>query len=336
MAAQTGTRTTFNSTVGLKIDLSDMRPYVITPDDTPLLDRLSKGSPSQNAVLRAQWSAIWPEYFETLRIPILRGRSLTHQDVANSPPVIAISETMARTFWPNADPIGERIQTDLFNDPPREIVGIVGDVRQAVREEEIQPQMYIPYAQIPSIQGGQGYMVVTFVTRSNMNAEQLVPALRSAVAEVDRSQAMDSIRTVDEYATNQLLDARTFLKLFTVFGGIALLLAIVGIYGVMAHSTSQRTAEIGVRIALGARGLDVLRLVLMRGLVLIALGLLIGCGLALATTRLIRAVLWGVTPNDPETFVLAVIALSAAATFACYIPARRALRVDPILALRAE
>jgi putative ABC transport system permease protein len=289
---------------------------------------------SERGALRANWNAVFPDYFETLRLPLLRGRTFGPQDSAASSPVVVISESMAKTFWPNQDPIGQHIKSDLFGDPPRMIVGIVGDVRQNLRQEETQPGMYVPYIQLPLLR--QMHTDISFVIRSPIPPAQLVPALRAVVAEIDRTQPMSSIQTVAEYASKQTRETWIYTTLLSIFGGIAVLLAVVGIYGIMAHSVAQRTGEIGVRVALGARSADVLRVVLVRGVILIVSGLAIGSGAALALTRIIRGALWGVTPSDPLTFSLALMTLAAIGLFACYVPARRALKIDPIIALRRE
>jgi putative ABC transport system permease protein len=250
--------------------------------------------------------------------------------------VVLISNTMARSYWPNDDPIGKRIQIGFFKDSPREVVGIVGDVQQAVRQTVQRPQMYVPYAQLPLNQQGQGYRIVNFVVRSNISTAEGIPAMRSVVAEVDRTLAMYDIQTVEDYASNQTLGDRIYLTLLGAFGGIAVLLAIVGVYGIMAHSVNQRTNEIGIRVALGAGSWNVLALVLRHGLILVLIGLIIGVGASFALTRVIQRFLWQVKATDPQTFVLALLALAGIAFLACYIPARRTLKVDPVVALRSE
>jgi len=291
---------------------------------------------SEREALRAEWNAVWPEYFDTLGVPLIRGRTFNARDTVTGSPVVIISSTMARNYWPHDDPIGKRIHIGFFKDSPREVVGIVGDVQQAVRQQVQRPQMYVPYAQLPLNQQGQGYRVVNFVVRSNTSAAEVIPAMRSVVAEVDRALAMYDIRTVEDYASNQTLGDRIYLTLLGVFGGVAVLLAIVGVYGIMAHSVNQRTNEIGVRLALGAGSWNVLALVLRHGLILVLIGLILGMGASFALTRVIQHFLWQVTATDPQTFAFALLALASIAFVACYIPARRALDVDPVVALRTE
>ena len=183
---------------------------------------------------------------------------------------------------------------------------------------------------------GEGMQVVTFVMRSTVPTEQVVHALRKAVDEVDSTQAIANVRTVNEWISLQLLGQRVYALLLGIFGGIAVLLAAVGIYGIMAHSVSNRTSEIGVRVALGASRGTILRLILRRGILLVGIGMTIGVAASMALTRVVRAILFGVRPTDPLTFILALLGLSAVALLACYLPARRALKIDPIIALRYE
>jgi putative ABC transport system permease protein len=286
-----------------------------------------------------QWLAVMSGYFDAVGVPVVRGRRFNPQDSATGTAVAIISETAAKRYWPNEDPIGKRIKFEFYNDPTREIVGIVGDTKQNLREREQAAQMYIPYAQLPveqEAQTGVNLQNVTFVVRSTGQLDQIVPAMRAAAAEVIPTVATTNMLTVKEYASRQVLDQWIYTTLLSIFGGIALVLAIVGIYGVMAHSVSQRTSEIGVRMALGAGSMDVLRLVLRRGVILISIGIAIGTIGSFALTRVIQNVLWGVTATDPLTFTLAMTALSLIGLLACYIPARRALKIDPIIALRYE
>jgi putative ABC transport system permease protein len=267
----------------------------------------------------AQWYTVFSKYFETLGVPLVRGRYFGPGDTAAGLPVVIINPAAAKKYFPNEDPLGKRIRIDYYNDQPREIVGIVGHVQLPLREREQLPQMYVPFAQLPQMQEARtalGLQFVTFTVRSNGNLGQIVPAMRSAVAEVDPTQAFSNMRTFDEWVKLALFDQWVYSTLLSIFGGIAVLLSVVGIYGIMAHSVSQRTNEIGVR--------------------LIGVGIVLGLGASFAITRVIRAVLWDVTPTDPVTFALALLALSAAGFLACYIPARRALRIDPVNALRYE
>jgi putative ABC transport system permease protein len=290
-------------------------------------------------LLSAQQFRILPDYFDTLELPLMRGRKIDARDSANTVPVVMINQTMAQRLWPGEDPIGKRIKFETPNELPREIIGIVGNVQQNLRALEPAMQTYIPYAQIPMSlprNYGEGLQTVTFIVRSAVPTTQLVPALRKAVDEVDPSQAISFIRTLDDWVALQLQDQRTYAMLLGIFSAVAILLALVGIYGIMSHSVNQRTSEIGVRVALGASSRSVLQVVLRRGVVLIAIGIAIGLAGSLALTRVMQSVLFGVRPTDPITFVVALFGLAAAGILACYIPARRALKIDPIIALRYE
>jgi putative ABC transport system permease protein len=311
--------------------------------EPPRMRFIRQGQPVSTAEQEA-WSAeyypVGDEYFRTLKVPLLRGRELGPQDSDTGAPVTVINATMARTFWPNEDPIGKRLQLEVLYDSPREIVGVVGDVHQVRYQRAPQPQLYVPRAQLPRKMGmttAQEIMLAnTFVIRTRGDAAALVPALRAAVAEVDPTQAISTVRTVEEYASGQLQDLRQYATLFTIFGCISVALAAVGLFGIMAHLVNQRTNEIGIRKALGAPNGAVLVDVLQRGVVLIAIGLALGMAVSFVLTRLIQNLLWGVTATDPLTFALALLAMLAVALLACCVPARRALKVDPVIALRAE
>jgi putative ABC transport system permease protein len=208
-----------------------------------------------------------------------------------------------------------------------------------MRAREQPAQMYIPFAQMPVFQEARTafcLQFVTFVIRASGDLGAVVPAMREVVRDIVPGLAVANVRTMEEYAYFQMFEEWVYSTLLTIFGAIALLLAIVGIYGVMAHTVTQRTSEIGVRVALGASGPDVLRLILRRGVFLIAFGMVIGAAASFALNRAIQSVLWGVTATDPVTYVLAIGVLAAIALLACYIPARRAMRIDPVIALRTD
>lgn len=287
----------------------------------------------------AAWFPVSAGYFHTLRVPILRGREFQIQDTATSLRVILINESMARRFWPAEDPIGKRLRIDVVNEPSREIVGVVGDVRHNRYDREAQPQMYVPCIQQPLVSRGgwiESRLALTFVVRSTGDPLHLVPALRSAVADVDRNLPIFNIKTPDEYLAEQLWQPRQTMILLGIFGAIAVVVAMTGVYGIMAYAIRQRTHEIGIRMALGASRRDVLRLVIARGLRLVALGVAIGVAGSFALTRLLETLLWGVTPTDPLTYALVILTLVTVAMLACYLPARRALDIEPTIALRYE
>jgi putative ABC transport system permease protein len=294
---------------------------------------------SAKDVLSARWYSIGAGYFQVLGAAALRGREFTENDALSGLPVALINETMARRFWPGDDPIGQRIVVDFFNDPPREIVGIVPDIKPGVYDLNAQPQMFVPYAQLPNLQAGVtafGLQQVTFVVRSRAPIEDWMPAARKSATAIDPSHAITSVRRLEDFAVQQTQGFRQYVILLTVFSGIALVLAAVGVYGVMSHQVTQRTNEIGIRVAFGASARDVLREVLRRGVIVIGIGMAIGLAASLGLTQVIRGALFGVTATDPLTFSVVLAFLFGVAFVACYVPARRALRVDPLVAMKHE
>jgi putative ABC transport system permease protein len=278
--------------------------------------------------------------FTTLRAPLLRGRDFTARDSASAPWVAIINQTMARTFWPNEDPIGKHVTLDLVPDErPREIIAIAGDVKVSRIQTKPEPVMYVPHAQRPlryrgPYQWTRNYM--SYLVRPSGDSKSVIPELRKVAAEIDPSRPIGKFRTMDDVLGDQVQEPRYYTLLLSIFAGVATLLATVGIYGVMAQSVAQRTREIGIRMALGAHRRDVMKLVLWNALALIGTGLAVGLGGSLALTRLISTRLWGVTATDPATFAGVAILLALVAVLATLIPARRAVRVDPTVALRYE
>jgi len=296
-------------------------------------------SNSEKEAWTAEWYPVSPGYFRTLKLPLRAGREFSLQDAATSHPVIIVNRVLADRFFPNENPVGQQMHTGMMGDPPREIVGVVGDVRQNRYEYGLRPQMYVPRDQVP----GQMDMTLsfevlnaTFIVRSRVNTAFMVPALRKVVANVDPSLAVTSALTVEQYAAGQLQDLRNYAGLLGIFAGISVLLSVVGLFGALAHLVSQRTTEIGIRRALGAPNGAVLMDVLYRGVVLLGIGLLLGLVVSLGLTRLIRSFLWGVTATDPLTFAAVFLLMAFTGLLACYVPARRALKVDPVIALRAD
>lgn len=299
---------------------------------------------SSESEAEANTAAFYPvtaKYFAAMKIPLLRGRAFTPQDNAAGPWVAVISQTMARRYWPGADPIGRRFTITGANvgEQPREVVGVVGDVRRTRRDRELRPAVYIPQEQ--QLLHTQGRFVdnmlqMTFVLRTPGNATRLSAAIRDAVARVDRNQPVFEIRTEEQFLDLQVQDSRYYMLLLAVFACVALALAAVGIYGLVAYAVTQRTNEIGIRMALGATAGSVLRMVLRQGTWLIAVGLGLGLAASSWLTRFLQAQLWGVTPTDTDTFIGISVILAATALAACVVPARRASRVDPMVALRHE
>jgi predicted permease len=286
-----------------------------------------------------EWYPVAAGYFETLKIPLIRGRAFTERDTGNGIPVAVINESMAARFFGNEDPIGKRIQTGMIYDGPREIVGVVGNVRQDRYQYSPQPQLYVPYLQLPSkldMSLSFEVLVPTYIVRTNASAAGLIPALRKAVSDVDRTQPLTNVLSVEQYAAGQLQDLRHYAALLSLFGAVSILLSFIGLFGVMAHAVSQRTNEIGIRVALGASSRTVLALIGREGLILAGVGMALGVAVAVALTRVLGRFLWGVSATDPLTFLAVIVAMAIIAAIACYVPARRALRIDPIIALRVE
>jgi predicted permease len=282
-------------------------------------------------------------YFSALKIPLLRGRLFTEQDTGKAAPVVIISEAMARKFWPNEDPIGKQITIGRglgpeFNDVTRQIVGVVGSVRQEGLSRPPSEATYIPYGQVPDgiTLLANKIIPVSWVVRTKTEPHSLSAAIQREFLAVDRQLPVSNIRSFDQVLTEATARQSFNMLLWTIFAGIALLLAAIGIYGVMSYSVEQRTHEIGIRMALGARGADMLRLVVGQGMRLAVIGVAAGLLAAYGLTRLLASLLFGIKASDPVTFGSVAAILAAVALCACYIPARRATKVDPIIALRYE
>jgi len=289
---------------------------------------LDRPEPPPGEAPRAQVNVCDPHFFSTMEIPLLRGREFTSGDTADSPAVVVVNQVMARTYWRDSDPIGRIIRL-----PERGItatvVGVVGDVKQYNLDDLEAGQVYLPQAQVPDI-------FATLVARVEGNPMSLAGALRNAVWSVDRDQPVWKVRT-EQSLLDESVGSHRFLKLLLqIFSALALALAAIGIYGLLSYSTSQRIQEIGVRLALGAQRHHVLRLVLGEGLRIALGGLAVGFLGALVLTRFLSSQLFGVSATDPIIFAAVAVLLCAVVLLACYVPARRAMRVDPMVALRYE
>jgi putative ABC transport system permease protein len=288
----------------------------------------------------AAYFAITPRYFETMRIPILRGRDFTRRDTASSQLVMIINKTLADRFFEGEDPIGKSITLDFVpNEQPRTIVGVVGNSVIGRFQRQPTPFMYVPHLQQQNRWLGPSWdyrAMMAFVMRTDGEPMALAPGVRSAVADIDRTKPAGNIRTVEQYLGQQARGMELYATLLGIFGLAAGLLAALGIYGVMAYTVAQRTREIGIRMALGAGGGRVMRLVTLRALILIAIGLVLGLGGAFGLTRVLASELYEVSPTDPLTFTVVTLALTIVALAACLIPTRRAMSVDPTVALRYE
>lgn len=275
---------------------------------------------------------VGPGYFSTMGIPLVRGRDFSEQDKADSARVVIVSEKTARHFWPGENPIGKRLKpgSTSRNIPWIEIIGVVKDVRQNDFVSEPKMQMYMPYQQLNS------FAPNALVVRTNVEPLSLAAAVRNAIWAVDKDQPVSNLRSMDEIVSEAVARQRFSMLLLGIFAALAMVLAAVGIYGVMSYSIAQRTREIGLRIALGAQKSDVLKMILRQGLRFVAAGLAIGLAASFVLTRVMASLLFGISATDPATFVAISLVLIAVALLASYIPAVRAMKIDPMLALRYQ
>jgi putative ABC transport system permease protein len=275
----------------------------------------------------AQYLPVTPAYFQTLQIPLKAGRVFTDQDTLETTKVVIVNETMARRLWPNESPIGRRFTVWRDEKFPREVVGVVGDTKESL-DKEAGDQMYVPYSQDPT------WGSMSLVVRTNGEPTAFAGAVRDAIRAVDKGVPNYNLKTMNDVVSNSAAPRRVPMLLLSAFAGVAMLLAMLGIYGVTSYYVTQRTHEIGVRMALGAQVVDVLRLVLSRAMVLALIGIGIGTAGAIAVTRYLRSMLFEVKPIDVVTFVAVAIVLALVVLVACLVPARRATKIDPLEALR--
>jgi putative ABC transport system permease protein len=281
---------------------------------------------------------ISPGYLSTMHIPLLRGRDLDDSDVAGRPGAVLISQSMAKQFWPDEDPIGKRLTLYFFPNLTRVVVGVVADVKlNAMNETRPAAALYSPLAQMTAAAGEQWSSYgMNLTVRTTMAPSNVLPAITNSIRNIDPEVPLLNVRTMGDSVSASLMPEHFTMLLLAAFAGLALLLAMIGIYSVMSYSVSRRTNEIGIRVALGASPSDVLRLVIRQGMTLAILGSAIGIVGALALSGLMVSLLYGVKPTDPATFAGVAIVLMLVALAACYVPARRAMRVDPIIAVRYE
>ena len=298
--------------LGLNIHISsvDIEGQSRPKDERPAVDRTGAA----------------PGYFETMGIPIVRGREFGEQDAPGTPRVLIVNETAARRFWPGQDPIGRRLR---FGDDEAwgTVVGVAKDGKYRTLGEEPRPFIYDSVNQDYS-------SFATLVVASDGDERTLLAAVRRELNEIDPSLPIFSLKTMSEHLSIMLFPARMGAALLAAFGGLGLLLASIGLYGVVASSVARRTREVGVRMALGARREDVLKLVIREGMLLTGVGLLAGLVLAFAASRLLSSLLYGITPADPATYVAVALVLTLVAFLANLLPAMRATEVDPVVALR--
>ena len=273
--------------------------------------------------------AVTPDYFRTLQIPLISGRVYDERDRAEAPKVAIVNQAFAQRYFPNGDVLGKRIGFGCEEDLCTTIVGVVGNVKQESITAGVAPEIFVPFSQMP-MNG------MTVFVRSKGDPAELARALRAEVFAIDKNQPVYDVKTLDQRVVRTIASSRSLMLLFSGFALLALVLASVGIYGIVSYAVSQRTREIGIRMALGARGVDVLRMVLKNGMTLVVAGVAIGVAGALALTRFLTTMLFGVTPTDTATFIVVSLTLAVVALIACLVPARRATKVDPLEALRYE
>ena len=267
-------------------------------------------------------------------IPLLKGRGFAERDAKGAAGVVIIDDVLARRFFPGGDAIGKHLTIDSPQGggeptPPREIIGIAGNVKHFGLERESGPQIYEPYLQ-------HSYPGMTLVVRTSSDPSGLAPAIRSEIRALEKNLLIAEIKTMEDRVATTSASRRFNTLLMVAFAAVALTLAAVGLYGVLSHSISQRRQEIGIRMAMGARGRDVLKLVVGQGMMLSLIGVAVGLAGAFGLTRLMAKLLFGVSATDPLTFALVTAMLIAVALVACYIPARRATKVDSLVVLRCE
>lgn len=297
-----------------------------------------EGDPEAAAV---EWRMISDGYFDAMKMRITQGRNLSKTDSSKAAGVVIVNEALVRRYFKTGSPLGQRIKVargmgeGLARPEPLDVVGVVSDNKQTSLSDPVLPTIYVPTAQVPDALMAN-FRSFYFVIRTTAEPLSYVPSVRSEMLGLDNRQPIRNITTMEQVIATSIASPRFYMLLLVVFGVIGLTLSTVGIYGVMAYSVTQRTQEIGIRMALGAQMTDVLRMVLTQGLKLTVIGVLIGLAASFVLTRVLKTLLFGVTPMDPVTFVLVSLLLVASALVACYIPARRATKVDPLVALRYE
>jgi len=289
---------------------------------------LPEGQPvvpiGQRPVLNIE--TISPEYARVLRVPLLRGRTFTDHDDSTTPPVAIVNQSFARRFWPSENPIGKHV---VIGRLPRaaEVVGVFGDLKNSTLAADANPEVMLPFPQLP-------WASLNLSIRAAGDPHGLIPSVRRQIAMIDRDQPLTNVQTLEELIASGSAERRFTMILLGIFSGIALILALVGIYGVIAYSVAQRARELGIRMALGAARQDILKLVIGHGLALSLTGTAIGLAGSMVLTRIMASLLYRTSAADPFTFIICALIFVAVALAASYVPARRAMRVDPAAVLR--
>jgi putative ABC transport system permease protein len=278
----------------------------------------------------AAYDAISPDYFRALSIPLLRGRFFTHADRSDSLAVAIVNETMARRFWPGEDPIGKRLTIDDMSEMnPREIIGVVADVRSRGLGAEVDPKMYVPYAQRP-------WFFMSLVVQTKTDPLVFVSSVRNAVWKVDREQVLGMPRTMEQILAGSVATPRFNMSMLSAFAILALVLASIGVYGLVSYTVAQRQREIGIRLALGAQASQIVGPIVRQGLILALAGVALGVALAIGAGSLLSGVLYGFSVKDPIAFAAACLVLVGVTLVATFVPARRARRVELTTAIRGD
>jgi len=284
--------------------------------------------PAKGLEPEVMFNTAMPNYFETIGIPLLKGRTFSNQDQANTPGVFVINKTMADRFWPNQDPLGKQVRF-VTDGTVGSVIGVVGDAKHYYVDEDPRPQLYVAYSQNPGI-------FATLLIRTSVEPLSLAEQVRQAVWKVDPDQPMWKIRTVEYLVGRSVADRKFLMALMGIFASLALILTMIGLYGVISYLVNQRTQEIGIRMALGAQLGDILRMVIKQGMLLVFTGVALGLAASWLLTRLMTRLLFQTSATDLVTFSSITVLLIVVALLACYLPARRATKVDPLDALRYE
>ncbi len=285
--------------------------------------------PQRTTAPKAKFRSATPEYFQAIGIQLLRGRAFSDRDLHDSPRVVIVNQSLADRAWPGENPVGKRLRFFWADWQTYEVIGVAGNTKTYGPATDWQAELFVPHAQIP-------YTVMNVVIRTAYDPAAISAEVRRAILEMDASQPPHSITTMEELYSRSLARERFSMMLLEILSGLALLLAVIGLYGVLAYTVTQRTREIGIRLALGAQTENVLKLVIKQGMRLVLAGIGIGLVCAFTLTRAMEGLLFGVSRSDPTTFTGVVLLFSVVALLACYIPARRAMKVDPMVALRCE
>jgi len=288
-----------------------------------------KPAPAHSGDQMTEYRVISPDYFRTMAIPLLKGRYFTSQDIKGAVGVTIVNQALVDRYFPGEEPLGKRLVIDIRQKIPREIVGVVDNVKHYGLDAPVQPESYVPLAEDP-------WRGMNLALRTNSDPSGLAATVRRAVLSVDKDMPVYDIKTMDQRIAASFSQRRSQVSLITLFAALAFLMAVIGIYSVISHSVSQRIQELGIRIALGAQPSDILKLVIREGLLLCVAGLAIGLAGTFAFNRLLVNLLFGVSAIDPIVFISVPLVLMLASLSASYVPARRATRVDPTIALRCD